>query len=341
MSKAKTSQEYGAAGGKKRAALLSPDQRSEIARAAAEHRWEALGRLRVRATHEGQLSLGDTELTVAVLEGGVRVVRSANVLTALGRPWRGQYKRTGLPSFLEAKNLSPFITNELQSVLEVIEYTGLTGKRQVGYKAELLPLVCEVYLAAREAGVLTSTQRETARLTELLTRALARVGIAALIDEATGYQDVRDRQALQAILDAFLSQELAAWARRFPDAFYKEMFRLREWEWNTLKQGKGQGPRVIGKYTNDFVYARLAPGILDELQRRNPADERGHRRSKHHQWLSEDVGHPALAQHLHAVIGLMKASESWDQFTKLINRAFPRRTDINDLPLFSGTASEK
>lgn len=339
MNQEKSSEQYGAEGGRRRAALLSPEQRREIARAAAEARWEAEGRLRIRATHEGQLSLGQTDLTVAVLDGGVRVVRSAAVLAALGRPWRGQYKRTGLPSFLEAKNLKPFITNELESVLEVVEYIGLTGKRQIGYRAEIVPLVCEVYLRAREAGALTATQRETARLTELLTRALSRVGITALIDEATGYQEVRDRLALQKILEAYLSHELAAWAKRFPDEFYMELFRIRGWTWDVLKKGRGQGGRVVGKYTNDLVYARLAPGILEELQRRNPTDERGRRKAHHHRWLTEDVGHAALAQHLHAVTGLMRAAETWDQFQQLINKAFPRRTSLKDLPLFNGQAA--
>jgi hypothetical protein len=61
-------------------------------------------------------------------------------------------------------------------------------------------------------------------------------------------------------------------------------------------------------------YERLAPGILAELEGRNPKDERGNRRGKHHQLLTDDVGHPALAQHLHAVIGLMRAAGTWDQF---------------------------
>ena len=66
---------------------------------------------------------------------------------------------------------------------------------------------------------------------EILAPALARVGIIALIDEATGYQEIRDRQALQQILDKYLLKEYAAWAKRFPDEFYKQIFKLRGWEW--------------------------------------------------------------------------------------------------------------
>jgi P63C domain len=72
------------------------------------------------------------------------------------------------------------------------------------------------------------------------------------------------------------------------------------------------------------VYARLAPGIIEELERKNPS-ENGRRQAKHHQWLTEDVGHPALAQHLHAVITLMKTSTSWNQFKVFLDQAHPKR----------------
>ena len=47
--------------------------------------------------------------------------------------------------------------------------------------------------------------------------------------------------------------------------FYKEIFRLKSWVWNA-----GKMPGVVGKYTNDLVYSRLAPNILEELEKVNP-----------------------------------------------------------------------
>jgi hypothetical protein len=159
---------------------------------------------------------------------------------------------------------------------------------------------------------------------------LAHVGILALVDEATGYQEVRDRRALQAILDKFLKKEFAAWAKRFPDEFYQEMFRLRGWQWRGMKVNR---PSIVGHYTNDLVYERLAPGIRDELERRNPKDEKGNRSVKHHQWLTEDIGHPALAQHLYATIGFMRAAATWDQFYRMMQRAFPKLNTTMLLPI--------
>jgi hypothetical protein len=159
---------------------------------------------------------------------------------------------------------------------------------------------------------------------------LAIVGITALVDEATGYQEVRDRRALEAILDKFLRKELAAWAKRFPDEFYQQIFRLKKWEWKGMSVNR---PGVVGKYTNDLVYERIAPGILDELKRLNPKDERGRRKSAHHQWLTEDIGHPALAQHVYALIGFMRVSEEWDVFYRMVQRAFPKKNTTLLLPI--------
>jgi len=51
-------------------------------------------------------------------------------------------------------------------------------------------------------------------------RGLARIGILALVDEATGYQDVRDpRLRLQVILNRYLKDEWSKWTKRFPNDF--------------------------------------------------------------------------------------------------------------------------
>jgi hypothetical protein len=169
----------------------------------------------------------------------------------------------------------------------------------------------------------------------MLMRALAHVGIVALVDEATGYQEFRERNALQALLDRYLRKELAAWASTFPNDFYHEIFRLRGWQWQSISAHR---PRLVGKLTKDIVYARLAPGILKQLEGRNPTDEKGYRRARHHQWLTEEVGHPALAQHLHAVIAFMRVSKTWYQFYGMLDQAFPRRGDTLQLPFMTDPA---
>ncbi len=266
----------------------------------------------------------------AVLPDGTRVLSQRGVGRALGRgyggnDWKQDDSGAGkLPFFLAANSLKPFISEDLLPLVSrPIEYRhDKGGGTAFGLEASLLPQVCEVWLKAKDAGALNRPQLVVAQKAEMLMRGLARIGVIALVDEATGYQEVRDRLALQSILDKYLRKELAAWAKRFPDEFYREMFRLKGWPMNPSQVRR---PGIVGTYTNNIVYERLGPGILEELEKRNPKDERGHRRGKHHQLLTDEVGHPALAQHLYAVTGLMRASNNWATFLSILDRAFPRK----------------
>jgi len=321
-----------AKGGLARAEALSPTERTTIAKKAAEARWGV-----PKATHVGQLHIGDTVIDCAVLPDGTRVLSQRSVGRALGRgSGAGRHDDRAaqkLPYFLASGNLKDFISNDLLVlVTRPLQYRHSKGGGVAnGVVAGALPQICDVWLKARDGGVLTESQEEIARKAEVLMRGLAHVGIVALVDEATGYQEVRDRLALQEILDAFLRKEFAVWAKRFPDEFYQQIFRLRNWKWRGMKVNR---PQVVAAYTKDIVYARLAPGVLNELERKNPIDAKGNRMAKHHQWLTEDIGHPALAQHLHAVLGLMRAAGDWKQFKDMLDRAFPKREDTLQLPLF-------
>ena len=161
-----------------------------------------------------------------------------------------------------------------------------------------------------------------------LVKGFAIIGIIALIDEATGYQEIRDRKALQEILDKYLRKEYAAWAKRFPDDFYQQIFRLRGWQWRGMKPNR---PGAVANYTKDLVYARLAPGVLAELERLNPIDS-GRRGAKHHQWLTSDVGHPALQAHLYGIIAIMRGSTTWEHAKRMVQRAYPKVNTTLELP---------
>ena len=321
-----------------RSASLTAEERKIIARKAASARWDADVPL---AAYEGQFSIGSKSIAAVVLPNGKRLLTQSSFLTSLGRsrsPKAGTGVLStvdGLPFFLQADALKPFINNDLIESTTPIFFRDKTGKKGVGYDAHLLPAVAEIYLRFRDATLesgkpVPKQYAHIIKACDAIVRGLAQVGIIALVDEATGYQEVRDRHALQAILDRYLAKELAAWAKRFPDEFYKEMFRLKDWSWNPMSVAK---PGVVGRYTVDLIYDRLAPELVAELERLNPKNERGNRRSRHHQWLSEDVGHPALAQHLHAVISLMRISTSWEQFKKFMDIAHPRKGSTMELML--------
>lgn len=317
-------------GGLARAASLSARERKAISQRAAWARWQGLV---PQATHEGVLEIGETRIKAAVLPDGRRIIHQTGFLAAIGRSRSSSRKVSkaseaidNMPPFLAADILKPYVSEELIRSATPIFFRSSKGSRAIGYEAELIPGVCEVYLKFRDAcvqrnGQIPQRYEHIILACDNLSRGLARLGIIGLVDEATGYQEIRDRHALQAYLDRWLGKELASYAKQFPDDFYEQIYRLREWKWRGTSVNK---PQCVARYTKNIVYERLAPGLLQELEKRNPLDSRGYRRAKHYQWLTKDVGHPGLTQHLHAVTGLMRASDSWSQFNGLLDRSFPR-----------------
>jgi hypothetical protein len=332
-----------AKGGHARAAVLTAQQRKSIAKRAAIARWHSNI---PRASHEGTMEIGGILLPCAVVEGR-RLISERAVLRAFGlQPSGTTFKRATvseategedavrLPMFVASASLRPFVDNELITLLTqpVRYYAKAGGVARRGLDATLIPRVCDVWLRARDAKALRYNQNGIAARADALMRGLAHTGIIALVDEATGYQEVRDRQALQAILDRFLSKELAAWTKRFPDEFYNEIFRLRGWQWE--RKGSRR-PVQVANDTINLVYLRMLPDLLKELEERNPKDDRGRRQAKHHQFFSVDVGSPALNAHIHAVLTLMRAFDTWEEFKARLDRALPIVTRLSDLPLFS------
>ncbi len=179
-------------GGIARAKKLSPEARKEIARHAAESRWTDLI---PAATHLGELVIAGRRIACAVLETGTRILTQETFLSAIGRSVKPKGSSPdGLPPFLVSEVLKPFISEELKRATVPITFKtprtgtgrGKSGTRALGYDAMLLPMVCEVYLTARDAKKTTKQQEHVVKTCDLLVRGLARVGIIALVDEATG-----------------------------------------------------------------------------------------------------------------------------------------------------------
>ncbi|MGB8391932.1 P63C domain-containing protein [Mycobacterium sp.] len=265
------------------------------------------------------MEIGHRTIACAVLDDGTRVINQGTMLTALGRSPRPKGGDAGTVLF--AANLEPFISDDLEEKLRTpITYRMPNGGRALGYPAEVLPEVCEAYLDARERGALLKSQQPAATAAEILMRGLARVGIVALIDEATGYQEVRARQELQRILESYVQAELRPWVKTFPDDFFREIYRLQGWEY---KSGTSRRTPYVGHLINKYVYEQLPPHVLDELRRRNPRNASGNRSYKHFQFLTADTGNPHLNQQISTVTTLLRIARDKNDFEDLFERAFP------------------
>lgn len=280
----------------------------------------------IKATHEGKIQLGETELNVAVLEDGTRLINYSAIFKAFGRTKRGAQndgsRVHNMPAFLNANNLQPFVGTDLQAVLEKVLYKDKSDRVNEGFEAKILPLLCKVYLDAREAGALKQQQEGLARASEILLFGLSNIGITALIDEATGYQYEREKDELQKILSAYIAQELLPWQKTFPDVFYRELFRLNGWDYTVT--GIKKRPGVIGTWTNKLIYEQLPNGVLDELKSKTPKSGSGNYTARFFQSLTPDTGNSHLTSQIQQIVTLFQLSDTmqhmWHQFEKLRQR---------------------
>ena len=290
----------------------------------------------LKATHEGKLPIGETILNCAVLENGIRVISQTSIFKAFGRTKRGRAKNEvrvpNMPAFLDAKNLQPFVGEDLKGVLKQIDYQEKNGKEDSGYNALILPLLCKVYLDARAAKnpetgklILTKSQEPLARASEILLIGLSKIGIIALIDEATGYQYDREKLELQAILKALISDEILQWQQAFHLNFYKEIFRL--WNVPFTEQNIKRKPQFIGKLTNELVYKNMPKGIfvLDRLKKQTPKTKGGNYKYRLHQSLTPEVGREALKKVIYSIETLAAISDNKNKFKRLVQDRYGQR----------------
>ncbi len=218
-------------------------------------------------------------------------------------------------------NLILWLENMRNSNIEEIE--DQKKRKFIPFDAELFVDVCKAYIQAKNdgkfKGKLWEKQSKTAdRLLDIMS-AFAKVGIIALIDEITGFQEKRDRYELQQILEKYINPLFLPWTKRFPDEFYIEMFRLRGWDY----KGKAKSP-YTGKITNWLVYYRLPKGVLEKLKELNPIvnEDTGYRRHRLFQKLSQDQGVNHLDTHIANVITLMRGCETWDEFERIFRKSY-------------------
>jgi len=309
-------------GGRARANALSPDARKAIAQKAAEARWAVPSIEYPRATHRGMLNIGSIELPCFVLGDGRRVISGRGMTAAIGMKGRGQ----GAQRIVEHRTIKPFLGSDLSvAISEPILFVGASPRGNApssGFEAVVLQELCEALLSARDAGALqTEQERRYAQFADILIRSFARIGIIALVDEATGYQRDRAADALSKVLEAFIAKELQPWVKTFPDDYYEQLFRLRGLHFpsDTVKR-----PQYFGYLTNDIVYDRLAPGVKEELKRSTPKSPSGRMAQQMHRRLTTELGHPKLREHMSSVLTIMKLSDTYDDFHAKLDRVHPK-----------------
>lgn len=318
--------------GKATAAAMTEEQLKARSMAGVEKKREIA--LLPKVQYQGDLKIGDILIPCYVLNDGRRILSGRGLQDALrlvDEAPHSQKAGSRLPRLFENKGIKPFLYNDLnEGHFSPIEcYDGKTKLN--GYDAAILPDICDAILEARRQGKTnTARMKVIADQCEILVRGFARVGIVALIDEATGYQDVREKNALAKILESFVAKELQPWLKTFPDEYYKQIFRLYNLTYPP-KQSHFR-PGFIGKLTNDVVYDRLAPELLPELKKEA---SKLSKKARLHQFLTSDIGHPKLREHLASLVTILKLSSSPEEFKQKVDLIHPKLGNTYELPLDS------
>jgi hypothetical protein len=306
-------------GGNARASKLTPAERSQIAREAIRARWAKAGKQDVEpqarrpadlphSMFRGPLNIGDVQFESHVLSDGKRVLTQGEVVKVI----TGGADTSNLRRYLD--RIPTF--DESMIAGRAVQFR-IPGNPTVatGYEAEMLVEICDLYLAARDAGLLKPSQKKLAAMAEIIVRACAKVGIIALVDEATGYQKVRAKQALQLKLQAFIADEMGEWARMFPTEFWVELARL-----EGIKYSPKYRPLRWGKYVMAFVYDAVDPDVGRELRRINPDPQRG---QNHHQWLQQ-LGRERVNNQIQQVIAVMRLCDDMPDFKRKFAKVFQK-----------------
>lgn len=253
------------------------------------------------AKYSGSLSLGDKPVDCYVLDDKSRVISMRATVKAIANDDNGD-----LSKYVGVKSLQPYIDAAGISN-KFVEFTipGNPNKAK-GITAETFLDICSAYVSALTSGApLTEKQKGIAVNCSILLSACAKTGLIALIDEATGYQYVREENALQIKIRAFISDELRAWEKTFPDELWEQFGRLTGWS-GSLQQR----PKYWGKLVLELIYDALDPDVATYLKQNKPAPRHGR---NYHQWFTEEYGVNQLVTHINQITGIAKTCSTIDE----------------------------
>ncbi|WP_195381398.1 P63C domain-containing protein [Bacteroides thetaiotaomicron] len=272
-------------------------------------------------SHEGELHLGGMSIPCYILEDGTRVLSGNAMQNALKlQDESDNASGTRLARYLNQTTLKPFIYKD-KAPGHFDPIVCYKGEQKInGYEATVLADICEAFLDARKNIKLSARQRIIADQCEILIRGFARVGIVALVDEATGYQYERERFELEKILNAYISDEILKWQLTFTDDFYREIYRL--WKLPFIPKYIKNKPSFIGKLTSKYIYEQLPKGVVDRIKEKTGKTEKGNWKYKWHQALTPEIGREHLKKQIIEVTTLMSISQSKEQFDSLFQQKY-------------------
>lgn len=304
---------------------LTVEERKALSSKASKARWEKARALKAgeNASTESESSpqlienqtlpvaqwpgtLADSEIECYVLSDGRRIISRTGATSFLTDRKGGG----NLESYTKVQALTDYMPPNLTGEMVEFSLPGVVNKTVKGMEAETFVEICRAYVSAWQANTLESdAQRTIAARAAMFLGACAKVGLIALIDEATGYQYERPVDALQFKLKLFLVEEMRKWEKTFPDDLWVQFGRLTNW-----KGSLHQRPKYWGKLVMKLIYEYLDPDVAQWLRDNAPKPIKG---QNYHLWMTEQYGLKKLIEHIWKVIGVASTCQT---MTELENK---------------------
>lgn len=259
---------------------------------------------------------------------GKRIMRLISFNSFLGIVGISPRAKGIMDSFVKLLTHPSVRTAQSESVLEKLQngYIVRNGRQEdLFLDCRVVTDFCRLMLALRKSGKIGGAYLDYAGNCEQFMLGLADVGLAALIDEATGYDKIKRRNEYQELFKSILREEHSDWVKEFPDTFFDGIYKVYRLE----KAGKNH-PSFFGGIINKYIYYPLANShgaILKKLQAKDPVVECKGRRYKLHQFLTEEVGKPLLRKHINQVEALLLISSDKAMFKHNFKKLFPQPKD--------------
>lgn len=318
-------------GGKARAEKMSAEERTDNARVAALKRWDPSLPKAVSGGVDKPIKIAGIDVPCFVLDDDRRVITTNGMLDTLQMARGGSMVKgmNRLELFASRERIKPHVSNDLMERIRNPIRFRIGANIANGYTSDTLIDIAEAVIKADNAGALQKQQTAIAFQCRIITSALTRIGLIALIDEATGHQLKREHNELQRILEAYILPEHRPWTKAIPPEFMKEVNRVYGWK----QSARNRGPRYAGKLIRKYIYEQLPKPVLPALDEKNPTDGSYRRKKKHHQFLTEAMGLDHFKSQLIGVMTLLRASPDKQTFKMLYRRAFgaQREMDLGDI----------
>lgn len=314
-------------GGLARSKSLSTARRSEIAKKAAKARWakpEDKGET-PEANSFGVLQIGDVSIDCYVLKDKRRLINKKAMALAIGLKSEGG---NALVKTLSGKTIGSIIPPETREKIDnPIIFKPLVGDLAHGYEATVLIDLCDALMSQRDK--LNPNQKFLAKQAEIILRSAAKIGIIALVDEATGFIEDKRKDEYRDLWNQFIADEYSKWQQEFPSELFDVFYKIYGLKRRNPKSTKH--PKFFSQLLRKYIYKPLAASngaILEELDEKNPVIyANGGRKYKLFQFLSDEIGMPALRAHIWQTVGIGRSSKNKKQFDRNFYSAFPSARD--------------